>query len=84
MHLSTLVHVDFTSIESTMELNQLPSVKNILGCHRLFYEILHGICYQGSEGKNCCVNIVRTVYFSIWCMPAKLLSDRGARISLLH
>ena len=25
-----LVHVDFTSIESTMELNQLPSVKNVL------------------------------------------------------
>ena len=25
-----LVHVDFTSIEMTMELNQLPSVKNIL------------------------------------------------------
>ena len=25
-----LVHVDFTSIEMTMELNQLPSMKNIL------------------------------------------------------
>ena len=25
-----LVHVDFTSIEMTMELNQLPSVKNVL------------------------------------------------------
>ena len=25
-----LVHVDFTSIEITMELNQLPSVKNVL------------------------------------------------------
>ena len=25
-----LVHVDFTSIETTMELNQLPSVKNVL------------------------------------------------------
>ena len=25
-----LVHVDFTSIETTMELNQLPSVKHIL------------------------------------------------------
>ena len=25
-----LVHVDFTSVESTMELNKLPSVKNVL------------------------------------------------------
>ena len=25
-----LVHVDFTSIETTMELNQAPSVKNVL------------------------------------------------------
>ena len=25
-----LVHVDFTSIDDTMELNQLPSVKNVL------------------------------------------------------
>ena len=25
-----LVHVDFTSIETTMELNQLPSIKNVL------------------------------------------------------
>ena len=25
-----LIHVDFTSIETTIELNQLPSVKNVL------------------------------------------------------
>ena len=30
IHTLELVHVDFTSIETTMELNQLPSVKNVL------------------------------------------------------
>ena len=25
-----LIHIDFTNIESTMELNQLPSIKNVL------------------------------------------------------
>ena len=29
-HTLALVHVDFTSVESTMELNKPPSVKNVL------------------------------------------------------
>ena len=61
-----LVHMDFTSIETTMKLNQLPSVKNVLGHHRPFYEILYSICYQRSESQNCRANIVQMVHINIW------------------
>ena len=62
-----LVHVDFTSIELTMELNQPPSVKECLGGNRPFHEIFHGICYQRSESQNCHVNTVWMIHLSIWC-----------------
>ena len=62
-----LVHVDFMSIETTIELNQLPSVKECTGHHGPFYEILYSICYQRPESQNCRVNTVRTVHCSIWC-----------------
>ena len=51
-----LVHIDFTSIETTMELNQLPSVKNILVITD--HEIFYGICYQRSESQNCHANTI--------------------------
>ena len=39
-----LLHIDFTSIEMTMELNQLARVANILGVPGPFHEAHYGIC----------------------------------------
>ena len=41
-----LVHVDFTSIETTMDLNQPPSVKKCLSPHRSLHKIHDGIHHQ--------------------------------------
>ena len=53
-----LVHVDFTSIETTMELNQPPSVKNVLVITDHFMRYCLSICYQGSESQNSRANTV--------------------------
>ena len=46
-----LVHVDFTSIESTMELNKPPSVKN--SCHHGSLQALCPSCHdQGPNSKD--------------------------------
>ena len=54
-----LVHMDFMSIETTMELNQLPSVKNVLVIMDHFMRYSDSICYQRPESQNCHMNTVR-------------------------
>ena len=61
-----LVHVDFTRIESTMELNQPPSIKNVLVITDHFMRYSMAFAYQRSECKNCCTDLVRMVHLSIW------------------
>ena len=39
-----LLHVDFTSIETTMEPNRLPKVTNVLLFQVPFHEAHYGIC----------------------------------------
>ena len=72
-----LLHVDFTSIETTWEPNQLPRVANILVFQDHFTK--HVLAYMTPD------QTVKTVakflyggYISIFGAPAKLLSDRGA------
>ena len=71
-----LLHVDFTSIETMMELNQLPRVANVLAFQDHF--IKHVLVYVTPD------QTVKTVakflyggYISIFGAPARLLSDRG-------
>ena len=71
-----LLHVDFTSIETTMELNQLPKVVNILVFQDHFTK--HVLPYVTPD------QTVKTItkflyggYISIFGAPARLLSDRG-------
>ena len=71
-----LLHVDFTSIETTMELNQSPRVTNILVFQDHFTK--HVLAYVTPD------QTVKTVtkflyggYISIFGAPARLLSDRG-------
>ena len=72
-----LLHVDFTSIETTLELNQLPRVTNVLVFQDHFTK--HVLAYVTPD------QTVKTItkflyggYISIFGAPARLLSDRGA------
>ena len=48
-----LLHVDFTSIETTLKLNQLPRVTNVLVFQDHFTETHVGIYNPWSNCKNC-------------------------------
>ena len=72
-----LLHVDFTSIETTLELNQLPRVTNILVFQDHFTK--HTLAYVTPDQTT--KNIAKFLYggyISIFGAPARLLSDRGA------
>ena len=51
-----LVHVDFTSIETTMELNQPPSVKNVLVLTDHFTRYVMAFITKDQKAKTCCMN----------------------------
>ena len=75
-----LVHVDFTSMESTMELNKLPSVKNIL------VTMDYVTCYAlAIVMKDQMAKTIAKVFYERFIMvfgaPAKLLSDWGANFT---
>ena len=77
-----LVHVDFTSVESTTELNKLPSIKNVLVIMH------HFMCYTlAVMTKDQMVKTVAKLlyerFFMVFGMPAKLLSDQGANFTLV-
>ena len=72
-----ILHVDFTSIETTLELNQSPRVTNILVFQDHFMK--HMLAYVTSD------QTVKTItkflyggYISIFGALVRLLSDRGA------
>ena len=65
-----LVHVDFSSVESTMELNKPPSIKNVLA-----------IITKDQMAKT----VERVLYkrfIMVFSAPAKLLSDWGGKLYL--
>ena len=71
------LHVDFTSIETTLALNQLPRVANILVFQDHFMK--HVLAYVTPD------QTVKTIakflyggFISIFGAPTRLLSDRGA------
>ena len=71
-----LLHVDFTSIETTMELDKSPRVANVLVFQDHFSK--HVLAYVTPD------QTVKTIakflyggYISIFGAPARLLSDRG-------
>ena len=51
-----LVHVDFTSIETTMELNQLPSVKNVLVLMDHFTRYVMPFITKDQKAKSSCMD----------------------------
>ena len=74
------VHVDFTSIEMTMELNKPPSIKNVLVLTDQFHEVCHGFRYQRSENEDCHAYHVEQ-FIAVFGAPRKLLSDRGVNFT---
>ena len=71
-----LLHVDFTIIETTMELNQLPRVANILVFQDHFTK--HVLAYvTPDQTAKTVTKFLYGGYISIFGAPARLLSDRG-------
>ena len=76
-----LVHVDFTSIETMMELNQLPSVKNVLVITDHFTRYSIAFVTKDQKAKTL-ARILYKRFIAIFGAPAKLLSDREANFTL--
>ena len=72
-----LLHVDFTSIETTLEPNQSPRVANILVFQDHFMK--HVLAYiTPDKTVKTIAKILYGGYISIFGAPARILSDRGA------
>ena len=71
-----LLHVDFTSIETTMELNQSPRVANVLVFQDHFTK--HVLAYvTPDQTAKTIAKFLYGGYISIFGALARLLSDRG-------
>ena len=71
-----LLHVDFTSIETMMELNQIPRVTNVLVFQDHFTK--HVLAYvTPNQTAKTIAKFLYGGYISIFRAPARLLSDRG-------
>ena len=72
-----LLHVDFTSTETTLEPNQSPRVANILVFQDHFMKHVLAYVTPNQTAKTVAKFLYRD-YISIFGAPARLLSDRGA------
>ena len=80
-HLATapldLLHIDFTSIETTLKPNQSPRVANVLVFQGHFMKHMLAYVTPNQTAKS----IAKFLYqghISVFGVPARLLSDRGA------
>ena len=72
-----LLHVDFTSIETTLELIQSPRVANVLVFQDHFMK--HVLVYATpNQTAKTVTKFLYQGYILIFGAPARLLSDRGA------
>ena len=75
-----LLHVDFTSIETTMEPNTSPRVANILVLQDHFTKHVQAYVTPDQTEKTI-AKFLYGGYISIFGAPARLLSDRGANFT---
>ena len=75
-----LMHVDFTSIEMDMELNKLPGVKNVLVITDHFTQYAMAFITKDQTAKTV-ARVVYEQFITVFGVPAKLLSDRGANFT---
>ena len=71
-----LLHVDFTSIETMMELDQSPRVTNVLVFQDQFTKNVLAYVTPDQTAKTV-AEFLYGGYISIFGAPARLLSDRG-------
>ena len=72
-----LLHVDFTSIETTLELNKSPKVTNVLVFQDHFTK--HVLAYvTPDQTAKTIAKILYQGYISIFGALARLLNDQGA------
>ena len=75
-----LVHLDYTSIESMMELNKPPMVKNVLVMTDHFTRYALVVVTKNQTAKTV-VKVFYECFIAVFGAPAKLLSDRGANVT---
>ena len=71
-----LLHVDFTSIETMMELDKSPKVANVLVFQDHFTKHVLA-CVTPDQTTKTIARFLYGGYISIFGAPARLLSDRG-------
>ena len=71
-----LVHLDYTSIESTMKLNKPPMVKNVLMMMDHFMRYALAVVTKDQTAKTV-MKVFYEHFIAVFGVPAKLLSDRG-------
>ena len=69
-----LVHIDFTSVESTMELNKPPSVKNVLVITNHFTHYALVVVTKDQMAKTV-AKVLYERFIAVFGAPTKLLSD---------
>ena len=75
-----LVHLNYTSIESTMELNKPPMVKNVLVMMNHFTRYALAVVTKDQMAKTV-VKVFYEHFIAVFGVPAKLLSDRGVNFT---
>ena len=77
-----LIHIDFTSVESTMELNKLPIIKNVLMITDHFMHYALAVVTKDQMVKTM-AKVLYERFISVFGMPAKLLDDHRANFTSL-
>ena len=75
-----LVHLDYTSIESTMELNKPPVEKNVLMMTDHFTRYALAVVMKDQTAKTV-VKVFYECFIAVLGAPTKLLSDRGVNFT---
>ena len=75
-----LVHLDYTSIESTMELNKPPVVKNILMMTDHFTRYALTVVMKDQTAKTV-MKVFYECFIAVFGAPVKSLSDRGVNFT---
>ena len=75
-----LVHVDVTSVESTMEVNKPPSVKNVLVITGHFMRYVMAVITKDQTAKTV-AKVLYERFITVFGMPTKLLSDWGVNFT---
>ena len=75
-----LVHLDYTSIESTMELNKPPMVKNVLVMMDHFMRHALTVVMKDQTAKTVAA-VFYKCFIAVFGAPVKLLSNRGVNFT---